>query len=89
MLEALKLEFQVLGSLPVWVLGMELQLFCKSTRCSQWLSHLLLFLSFETESYVTYTLASSLLSERTHLKALSLLLISRVLELQAGSCYQA
>lgn len=82
MLEALKLEFQVLVSLLVWVLGMELQFFCKSTRCSQLLSHLSFFLSFETESYAAYTLASNLLSELTHLKLLSLLFISRVLELQ-------
>lgn len=82
MLEALKLEFQVLVSLLVWVLGMELQFFCKSTRCSQLLSHLSFFLSFETESYVVYTLASNLLSELTHLKLLNLLFISRVLELQ-------
>lgn len=81
MLEALKLEFQVLVSLLVWVLGMELKFFCKSTRCSQLLSHLLLFWSFE--SYVTYTLASNLLSELTRLKPLNLLFISRVLELQA------
>lgn len=78
MLEALKLKFQVLVSLLVWVLGMELQFFCKTTRCSQLLSHLLLFWSFE--SYVTYMLASNLLSELTCLKPLNL--ISRVLELQ-------
>lgn len=34
MLEALKLEFQVPVTLLVWVLGMELKFFCKSTRCS-------------------------------------------------------